>query len=117
MDVCFYANLRQIAGTKRVAFDLASDITVKDVLRAAERRFPALSPLLWAPDGSLSDYESASLPDQDTGDITSLCVTKPDGGPWNKGNDGDVRAESTAGSEIPHFVKVTCPMAPVSRAR
>ena len=56
MDVCFYATLRQIVGGKRVAFDLTGEVTVKDVIRAAEERFPALTPLLWAPDGSLSNY-------------------------------------------------------------
>lgn len=56
MDVCFYATLRQIVGAKRVAFELPANITVKDVLHAAEQRFPALSPLLWEPGGGLSDY-------------------------------------------------------------
>jgi molybdopterin synthase sulfur carrier subunit len=39
-----------------VAFDLPAKATVRDVLTAAEGRFPALSPLLWKADGSLSDY-------------------------------------------------------------
>lgn len=56
VDVCFYATLRQIVGAKRVAFELPANITVKDVLHAAEQRFPALSPLLWEADGGLSDY-------------------------------------------------------------
>ena len=77
MDVCFYANLRQIAGTKRVAFDLARDITVKDVLRAAEQRFPALSPLLWAPDGSLSDYIKVFVDGREMRHLQGLATPVP----------------------------------------
>lgn len=56
MDVNFYATLRPIVGGKRVTFDLPGGATVRDLLRCAEARYPALTPLLWQPDGTLGDY-------------------------------------------------------------
>ena len=56
MDVSFYATLRQIAGTKHVAFDLEEGATARRLLDAAGERFPELRALIWQPDGSLSDY-------------------------------------------------------------
>lgn len=77
MEVCFYATLRQIVGTKRVAFDLPEEITVKDVLRAAEERFPALSPLLWEPDGSLSDYIKVFVDGREMRHLAGLATPVP----------------------------------------
>lgn len=56
MDVAFYATLRQVVGTKTVAFDLASGATVRSLLDEVTRRFPPLGGLIWKPDGSLGDY-------------------------------------------------------------
>jgi len=56
MEVGFYAMLRQAVGTKRVAFDLAPEATVRDLLDAVGGRFPLLKPLMWEPGGGLSDY-------------------------------------------------------------
>lgn len=56
MDVAFYANLRQMAGGKHVAFDLAPSATVRDLLDAICERFPAMKPFIWEAGGGLSDY-------------------------------------------------------------
>ena len=79
MEVCFYATLRQIVGTKRVAFDLPGEIAVKDVIHAAEGRFPALTPLLWAPDGSLSDYIKVFVDGREMRHLQGLDTPVPAG--------------------------------------
>ena len=56
MDVAFYATLRQVVGTKTVAFALPTGATVKSLLEAVTLRFPAIGSLIWQPDGSLGDY-------------------------------------------------------------
>ena len=56
MEVSFYAMLRPVVGTKRVAFELSREATVRDLLDAVGERFAALKPLMWEPDGRLSDY-------------------------------------------------------------
>ncbi len=56
VDVSFYATLRQIVGTKHVAFDLGYNATARHLLESAGERFPELKALIWQPDGSLSDY-------------------------------------------------------------
>ncbi|MBA4181481.1 MAG: hypothetical protein C0506_12900, partial [Anaerolinea sp.] len=69
--------LRQIVGTKRVVFDLPGEVTVKDVLRAAEGRFPALSPLLWEADGSLSDYIKVFVDGREMRHLQGLATPVP----------------------------------------
>lgn len=56
MKIQFYATLRQIAGGKTVEVELAERATVRELLAALEQRYPAFAPLMWRPDGSLSDY-------------------------------------------------------------
>ncbi len=56
MDVRFYAGLREIVGGKRVVLETAPGQTVRELLDEAGEKFPALLPLMWEPDGSLSDY-------------------------------------------------------------
>ena len=52
----FYATLRPIVGGKTVEFDLPPDATVRELLKAAAGRFPALGPLIWNASGDLGDY-------------------------------------------------------------
>lgn len=77
MDVCFYATLRQIVGGKRVAFDFPDGATTLDVLRAAETRFPALSPLLWEKDGRLSDYIKVFVDGREMRHLQGLATPVP----------------------------------------
>lgn len=42
MRVNFYADLRQIAGAKEVAFDLPSGLSVGELIRAIIARFPQM---------------------------------------------------------------------------
>ena len=77
MEVCFYATLRQIVGGKRVPFDFPEGTTTLDVLQAAEARFPALSPLLWEPDGSLSDYIKVFVDGREMRHLQGLATLVP----------------------------------------
>ncbi len=77
MDVCFYATLRQVVGGKRVAFDLPDGTTTLDVLRAAEQRFPALTPLMWEKDGSLSDYIKVFVDGREMRHLQGLATIVP----------------------------------------
>jgi molybdopterin synthase sulfur carrier subunit len=79
MDVCFYATLRQIVGTKRVPFEFPDGITVRDVLHAAEKRFPDLTPLLWEADGSLSDYIKVFVDGREMRHLRGLDTPVPAG--------------------------------------
>lgn len=56
MDVSFYATLRDVVGTKHVAFELPAGSTVRDLLDQAGNRYPKLKTLIWDPDGRLRDY-------------------------------------------------------------
>ncbi len=56
MEVCFYATLRDVVGSKRVQFDLPEGATVAALLHAAGDRYPGLKSLIWTPDGRFSDY-------------------------------------------------------------
>ena len=77
MEVCFYATLREIVGGKRVAFEFPEGSTTLDVLRAAEARFPALSPLIWAKDGSLSDYIKVFVDGREMRHLQGLATPVP----------------------------------------
>ncbi len=81
MEVCFYATLRTIAGGKRVEFDVPADATVRELLAAAERRFPALTPLLWQSDGSLSDYIKVFVDGREVRHLQGLATPIPPGAP------------------------------------
>ena len=51
--------------------------TTLDVLHAAEARFPALSPLLWEPDGSLSDYIKVFVDGREMRHLQGLATLVP----------------------------------------
>ena len=77
MEICFYATLREIVGGKRVTFDIAEGATTLDVLHAAESRFPALSPLLWEKDGTLSDYIKVFVDGREMRHLQGLATLVP----------------------------------------
>ena len=81
MEVCFYATLRTIAGGKRVEFDVPEGATVRELLAAAEHRFPAFTPLLWQPDGSLSDYIKVFVDGREMRHLRGLETPIPAGAP------------------------------------
>ncbi len=77
VDVSFYATLRQIVGTKHVAFDLGAGATAQRLLDAAGERFPELKALIWQPDGSLSDYVKVFVDGRDIRHLQGLDTPIP----------------------------------------
>lgn len=53
MEIAFYATLREITGSKSVAFDLPDGSSVRDLLDRVVDRFPAMGEMLFDPGGDL----------------------------------------------------------------
>lgn len=79
MDVAFYATLRQMVGTKHVAFGLPPSATVRDLLDAICERFPPMKPLIWEPDGRLSDYIKVFVDGRESRHLQGLETPVPPG--------------------------------------
>jgi MoaD family protein len=81
VEVNFYATLRTIAGGKKVELDVPAGATVRQLLAEAEHRFPALTPLLWQSDGSLSDYIKVFVDGREMRHLQGLETLIPAGVP------------------------------------
>jgi len=56
MQVKLYASLRQAAGTKMLDVDIHPDMTIRDVLREATHRYPALEKFIWVGADELAEF-------------------------------------------------------------
>lgn len=54
--VNFYANLREIVGSKKVELELADPVTVKQIIGRIIQLYPALSAQMLAEDGHLAEH-------------------------------------------------------------
>ncbi|MDX1615491.1 MAG: ubiquitin-like small modifier protein 1 [Candidatus Promineifilaceae bacterium] len=56
MQITLYANLRQIAGQRTVAFDWHEPVTVEELIAKIVSRYPAMAEALLTEDGRLSEH-------------------------------------------------------------
>jgi len=75
MKIHFYATLRQIAGQKRIEFDLPDGVTLRQTLAAILERFPPMAPELVDENGDLYPHVHMFVNGRDAPYLTNRMDT------------------------------------------
>lgn len=79
MKIVFYATLRPIVGGRSIEMAVADGATACDLLHTLSDTYPPLAPMMWAADGSLTEYLKVYINGRDIRHLQSLETPVPEG--------------------------------------